>query len=357
MSKEEFIRRTFDLAKKAQGQTWPNPLVGAVIVKNGKIIGEGHHHKSGTDHAEINALKNCTESPEGATIYVNLEPCCHTNKQTPPCAQRLVQEGIKKVVISNLDPNKNVNGKGVKLLKENNIEVETGVLESEGEKINEVFFLSQRLSRPFIHLKLASTLDGKVALPSGESQWITGDKARTKVHEFRSHHQGIIVGAKTARNDNPKLNVRIPNFNGEQPWRIIFTRDGVLNSNLHLLSDELKSKTLIYSHRPINNFPSEQTIIIKSVHEALNDLYSRKLICLMLEGGAELAGEFLKRKLVDRISLFMNPSFIGNGINLLPDLGIQKLSERLKLEGIESSWIGEDLLITGRLRNSLCLQD
>lgn len=351
MNKEEFIRRTFELAKRAQGQTWPNPLVGAVIVKNGKIIGEGYHRKSGSDHAEVDALKNCIESPKDSTIFVNLEPCCHTNKLTPPCAQRLIQEGIKKVVICNLDPNKNVNGKGVQLLSENGIEVEFGILEDEGEKLNEVFFHSQRANRPFIHLKLASTLDGKVAMQDGESQWITGELARSKVHEMRAQHQGIIVGANTVRKDNPKLNVRMPNFNGEQPWRIIFTRKGKLSSDLNLLSDELKSRTLIYSELPIDNFPAEQIILIRDLNDALSDLFSRKMISLMLEGGAELACEFLKLKLVDRISIFLNPSFIGNGINLLPDLGIQKLSERLKLENIESSWIGEDLFMTGRIRN------
>jgi diaminohydroxyphosphoribosylaminopyrimidine deaminase/5-amino-6-(5-phosphoribosylamino)uracil reductase len=351
MSKESYIKKTFELAKKAQGSTWPNPMVGAVIVKNDRIIGEGYHQKSGTDHAEIVALKNCTESPRGATLYVNLEPCCHLNKQTPPCAQRLIQEGIQRVVLSNLDPNKNVNGKGVQLLKDHGIEVETGVLETEGEKLNEVFFLSQRLLRPFVHLKLASTLDGKMAMPNGESQWITGEMARAKVHELRAQHQGIIVGAKTARNDNPKLNVRISQYQGEQPWRIIFTRNGELNSDLQLLSDELKFKTLIYSHVPIKNFPKEQTVLINSLQEALADLYSRKLISLMLEGGAELAAEFFKQRLIDRVSLFMNPSFLGNGLNMLPDLGVTELSKRIQLLDIESNWIGNDILISGRLRN------
>jgi len=351
MNKEYYIQKTFELAKKAQGLTWPNPMVGAVIVKNDRIIGEGQHQKSGTDHAEIVALKNCTESPRGATLYVNLEPCCHTNKQTPPCAQRLIQEGIHKVVLSNLDPNQNVNGKGVQLLKDSGIEVETGVLATEGEKLNEVFFLVQRLQRPFVHLKLASTLDGKVAMPDGKSQWITGEMARAKVHELRGQHQAIMVGAKTVRNDNPKLNVRIPQYQAEQPWRIIFTRNGDLNSDLLLLSDELKFKTLIYSHVPIKNFPKEQTILIKSIQEALADLYSRKLISLMLEGGAELAAEFFKEKLIDRVSLFINPSLLGNGVNSLPDLGVKELSERIKLHDVESDWIGNDLLISGRLRN------
>lgn len=196
MTYETYIQRTFELAKRGLGKTWPNPLVGAVIVKNGKIIGEGYHKRHGLDHAEVDAIKNCTESPEGATIFVNLEPCCHTNKNTPPCAQRLIQEKIKKVVISNLDPNPLVNGQGIQLLKENGIEVEYGILSDLGEKLNEVFFFSQRNKAPFIHLKLASTLDGKISMPNGESKWITGPIAREYVHELRSGVRRLSLGRK-----------------------------------------------------------------------------------------------------------------------------------------------------------------
>jgi diaminohydroxyphosphoribosylaminopyrimidine deaminase/5-amino-6-(5-phosphoribosylamino)uracil reductase len=342
MTPEFFIEKTFELAKQAQGLTWPNPMVGAIFVKNNKIIGSGFHKKAGLDHAEIDALKNCSESPRGSTLYVNLEPCCHTHKTTPPCAQRLIQEGISKVVISNLDPNPEVNGKGVKLLRDHGVEVETGILENKGEKLNEVFFLSQRKKRPFVHLKLASSLDGKIALASGESQWITGEKARSHVHELRSSHQAIVIGAETLRVDNPKLNVRLANYEGVQPLRIILSRSGKLPPEASLFTDELKEKTLVFS----------------SIEEALDNLNQKKVINVLLEGGPTLAGEFLSRGLIDRVSLYLNPSFIGEGPSLLNHFSLSRLKDRVKLTEIETSWFDEDLYLTGRiLRDAICSRD
>lgn len=351
MKHEDYILKTFELAKLGKGLTWPNPLVGAVIVKDGRIIGQGYHHQHGQVHAEVDALNNCSESPEGATIYVNLEPCCHTNKLTPPCAQRLITEKIKKVVICNLDPNPSVNGKGVELLKHNGLEVEHGILSEEGEKLNEAFFYAQRNQLPFIHLKLATTLDGKIAMPNGESQWITGEKSRAFVHELRSLHQGVIAGAETIRADNPKLNVRLPDYSGPQPKRIIFTKSGNLPAQSNIFTDELKQQTLIYSMTTLKlDFPSENIIKIHSLKDAMSDLYSKRLMNLFLEGGANLATSFLKEKLVNRVSLFMNPSFLGNGKSALGDLGLTKLSERPSLTQTESRWIEGDLFISGRIK-------
>lgn len=349
MNSEKYLHRTLELARKGLGHTWPNPLVGAVIVKNDRVIGEGFHRAQGLDHAEVDALKNCSESPVGATVYVNLEPCCHTNKVTPPCAQRLIEEKIKKVVIVNLDPNPHVNGKGVELLKTHGIEVEHGLLREEGEQLNEVFFHAQRTKKPFVHLKLATTLDGKIALPSGESQWITGEKSRALVHELRSHHQAVIVGAQTVRADNPKLNVRIANYQGKQPWRIVFTEKGDLPKDALLFNDELKHQTLVYSKSTLNlKLPSENMIKIDSLTEAMDDLFTRKLMNLFLEGGPTLASTFMKEKLINRVSVFMNPSFLGAGKGALADFGLSSLSERPVLKQIESRWVGDDFYLTGR---------
>jgi len=355
MTEQDLIRKTFSLALKGMGNTWPNPLVGAVIVKEGRIIGEGYHHQQGQDHAEIDALKNCTESPEGSTIYVNLEPCCHTKKTTPPCAQRLIQEKIAKVVISSLDPNPDVNGQGVELLRSHGIEVKHGLLALEGEAINEVFFLSQRKKRPFIHFKGAVTLDGKTAMNNGESQWITGEAARAHVHKLRSLHQGIIVGGETVRKDNPRLNVRLPGYQGKQPWRIVFTQSGNLPANSHLFTDELKHQTIIYTQSDLAfPFPESQIVKIHSLEEALKDLFQKKFVNLMMESGPTLAGAFIKENLIDRISLFQNPSFLGEGKSLFSDLDLINLNQRPRLTQINSEWIGEDHLLTGRL---LCSQD
>lgn len=350
MNDQDFIRRTFELAKKGLGSTWPNPLVGAVIVKDGKIISEGFHSKQGQAHAELDAIQNAKESIRGSTIYVNLEPCCHTNKTTPPCAQRLIAEGFAKVVICNLDPNPSVNGKGVELLKSNGVEVEVGILKEEGEILNEVFFLSQTLRRPFIHFKSASTFDGKTALPSGESQWITGEAARLHVHKLRALHQGIIVGGETLRRDNPKLTVRISGYEGPQPHRIVFTRSGILPSTHHLFSDEYKKQTLIYTEKDLSiNFPSNQVIKIQDITEALTDLQSKKIISLLMESGPGLASEFMKRGFIDRFSLYQNPSFLGEGHGIFQNLGVKNLNERPRLHKMESSWLGDDLYLTGRV--------
>lgn len=355
MNDEALIRRTFELALKGLGTTWPNPLVGAVIVKNGKVIGEGFHRKQGEAHAEIEAIKNAHEDVRGSTIYVNLEPCCHTNKTTPPCAQRLIQEGFKKVVICNLDPNSEVNGKGIELLRKNGIEVQHGLLAEEGEKINEVFFLSQRLKRPFIHFKSAVTLDGKTAMLDGKSQWITGEKARNHVHHLRSQHQGIIVGSETVRKDNPRLTVRIPGHQGGQPYRIVITKSGQLPSENLLFNDEFKHLTLIYTMSDLSfPFPKDQVIKFNELGEILSDLFKRKIINLFLESGSTLASAFLKEGFIDRISLYQSTSFLGQGRDLFSDLNLKNLNYRPHLFQIESKWFDSDHYLTGRLK---CSQD
>jgi len=354
MTKEELIKKTFELARRGHGSTWPNPMVGALIVKDGKIIAEGFHEKKGFPHAEVVAIENAKESVRGSTLYVNLEPCCHTNKTTPPCAQRLIKEGFKKVVICNLDPNPHVNGKGVQLLISNGIEVEWGILNSEGEKLNEVFFLNQKFNRPFIHFKAATTLDGKIAMKNGESQWITSPDSRLDVHKLRSLHQGIIVGGETVRRDNPKLTVRLQDYNGKQPWRIILTKTGFIPDDCHLIQDEHRSLTLIYTEKDLNfSFPSSQVKKITSIKEALDDLLARGINNLLLESGPKLASVFMNQGLIDRISLYQNPSIIGSGYNLFDDLNFKSLNHRPKLTDLESKWIGGDHYLTGRLTCSL----
>lgn len=350
MNDKDFIQKTFELAIKGKGPNWPNPLVGAVVVKNGKIIGEGYHRKYGSHHAEVEAIQSCTESPEGSTIYVNLEPCCHTNKQTPPCTHLLIKEKIKRVVICNQDPNPAVNGKGVEFLRSNGIEVECGVLEEEGEKLNEVFFHAQRNKKPFIHLKLASTLDGKIALPNGESKWITGSTARSHVHRLRSEHQAIMVGAETIRKDNPTLNVRLDQYSGEQPYRIIFTQSGKLPENSTIFSDNFRERTLIFSQVKANfPLPEKNIIYIHQLDEAMDYLFEKKIINLFLEGGPSLASAFMRNNMVQRLSLFMNPSLLGCGKTTLEDFGVTELGARPKLKEIETQWLNGDLLISGRL--------
>lgn len=350
MSDEFYIRRTLELAKCGLGTTWPNPMVGAVIVKDGRLIAEGFHLRAGEDHAELAAIKKASESLEGATIYVNLEPCCHTHKRTPPCAQRLIQEKFKRVVICNLDPNPQVFGKGVELLRGHGILVDHGILADEGEELNEVFFHAQRKNLPFVHLKLASSLDGRIALPTGESQWITGEKAREHVHYLRSQYQAIAIGANTLRKDNPKLNVRLDSFKGPQPTRIVFTESGQVQGNFTLFNDEEKEKTIVYSKSKLNlPLPSENMVLIHQLEEALKDLYQRKIISLMLEGGAKLASQFMQQKLIHRVSHYINPSFLGRGPASMDNYQLQDLNSRPKLKNVKYETLGDDLYLTGRM--------
>ncbi len=355
MKHEELMARTFELAKRGLGTTWPNPLVGAVIVKDGKIISEGHHQFHGGPHAEIAAINNATESLTGATIYVNLEPCCHTNKLTHPCAQKLIEKGFKKVIVCNLDPNPNVNGQGLELLRSHGIEVSHGILKAEGEMLNEVFFTAQRLKRPFIHLKSATTLDGKISLPDGESQWITGQEARLDVHRLRSLHQGIMIGGETLRKDNPRLTVRVPEYQGKQPWRIVLSKSGNLPADHTLFTDEFRHLTLVYTEKDLAfDFPQSQVIKIQSLQDALDDLFQRKIINILAEFGTTLATTFLNLGLIDRISLYQNPSFLGEGRGIFEGLNVKNLNQRFRLTHLESKWVGEDLYLTGRIR---CSQD
>jgi diaminohydroxyphosphoribosylaminopyrimidine deaminase/5-amino-6-(5-phosphoribosylamino)uracil reductase len=355
MTDETFLRRTFELARRGLGTTWPNPLVGAVIVKDGRVIAEGHHVRPGEAHAELAAIESATEPLEDATVYVNLEPCCHTDKRTPPCAQRLIREGVRRVVFANLDPNPAVNGRGVELLRAHGIAVDHGLLAAEGERLNEVFFHSQRRRRPFLHLKVAATLDGKMALPSGESQWITGPEARAYVHELRARHQAILVGGGTVRRDDPRLTVRIPGAAEARPWRIVLTRSGNLPPEARVFTDEHRHRTLVYTHAPLAfPFPAAQVVRVRNLRDVLADLFQRKIICVMLECGPGLASAFLRERLLDRLTLFQSPTIIGQGHAIFEGFTTEALADRPRLTELETRWIGGDQLITGR---TTCLRD
>lgn len=347
----QFMQRAFALSKQANGQNFPNPMVGAVIVREGRIIGEGYHRKYGSHHAEIEAILSSKEEIEGTDIYVTLEPCCHSNKQTPPCAQRLIQEKFKRVFIANLDPNPLVSGRGVKLLQDAGIEVTTGILPELGEEVNEVFFHAQRKQMPFVNLKLAQSLDGRIALLNGESQWITGIEARTHAHHQRALHQAIAVGANTVRIDNPKLNVRLENFQGAQPYRVIFSKSGKFDFSSQLFTDELIDKTILYTYTPVlTPLQSENVVVIKDINDALKDLFQRKIINLYLEGGATLAGEFLSLGLVNRLSLYLAPTLLGEGLPSLRGLKLDHLSERLDLGPMEQQNLGRDIFLTAKFK-------
>lgn len=335
MEHADYMRQAMRLALQAKGQTWPNPMVGCVIVKDGAVIAEGFHRRAGEAHAELDAINNAIAPVRGATAYVNLEPCCHLHKRTPPCAQRLIAEGIKTVVIANLDPHPAVSGGGIALLREAGTEVITDVLVQEGELLNEVFFHNQRTQKPFVHLKFAGTLDGKIAMANGQSQWITGQAARLHAHRLRAEHMAIAVGAQTLRQDDPQLNVRLPGYVGPQPVRLVFSRTGDVPKTAQAFSDADAART--------------QLLVNPDLDAALTELYRQGIVNLLVEGGAGLAGSFLAGGHVQRISHYLNPSYLGQGKSALDDYGLTDLSQRIRLKHVEYTALGEDLHITGRV--------
>ncbi|MDH5581366.1 MAG: bifunctional diaminohydroxyphosphoribosylaminopyrimidine deaminase/5-amino-6-(5-phosphoribosylamino)uracil reductase RibD, partial [Bdellovibrionales bacterium] len=240
-----YMEKAISLAINGRGLVSPNPLVGAVIVKDGKIIGEGFHERAGTDHAEVVAIKNAIEDVSGSTLYCNLEPCCHTDKRTPPCVDLLIEKKIKRVVLCNLDPNPKVCGKGIKLLRAAGIEVELGLLEKEGKKLNETFFKFITSGLPFVHLKMAMSLDGKIALANGKSKWITCEDSRKIVHQMRFDYDAVMIGRETLNKDNPKLTIRDVESFGKCPYRIVMGNPSAMNLDSDLFIDEYKKKTIV----------------------------------------------------------------------------------------------------------------
>ena len=244
ISKEdaEYMKMALELAKKGIGRVNPNPLVGAVIVKNGKIIGEGYHKMFGEAHAEVHAIENAGEETKNATIYVTLEPCSHYGK-TPPCAENIIKAGIKRCVIGSGDPNPEVAGKGIEMLKNSGIEVTENVLKKECDELNQVFFKYIKSKIPYLFLKCGITLDGKIALSNGESKWITNEKAREKVQYYRNKFMGIMVGINTVLYDNPSLTARIEN--GVDPFRIIIDPNLRITEDYNIIKNNSDGKTVI----------------------------------------------------------------------------------------------------------------
>ena len=352
---KEYISKCFKVASKGQGLVSPNPLVGALLVKNGKIIGRGYHKKFGAAHAEVNAIKKSTEDVTGSTLYCNLEPCCHTNKQTPPCVPLIIQKKIKRVVISNPDPNKDVNGKGVKQLREAGIEVISGILEDEGEVLNKFYFKYAQEKLPFITLKIAQSIDGKISLSKKEQTWLTGKESIKFVHKLRSEYDAVLVGANTVKVDDPLLTVR--NVKGRNPIRVIV--DGNLsiptNSKIVHLSDPEKTwiftssnvdekKVKRIADKGINIFRiSNSKGKLLDIKKILKVLAEQKIISILVEGGQKIFSQFLSQNLFDEIIVLQSPKILGKG---LPGI---KLTDLKRLRLVEMNRLGKDIkLVYGK---------
>ena len=349
-----FIKECFKLAKKGTGYVSPNPLVGAVLVKNGKIIGKGYHKKYGAAHAEASAIKNSRADVSGSTLYCNLEPCCHTNKQTPPCVPLIIKKKIKRVVISNLDTNKAVNGKGVKQLREADIEVTTGILEKEGSELNKFYFKNVKQKLPYVTLKVAQSIDGKISSSREEQTWLTGKKSVEYVHKLRSEYDAVLVGAGTIKSDNPQLTVR--KVKGRNPLRVII--DGKLSIPIKskVIESPDANRTIIItsnraSERKIKQIAAKGIKIFKhkassknliSLQSVLKLLAKLKITSVLVEGGSEIYTQFLEKNLFDDIIVLLTPKILGKGIGAF---NIKKM-DRIQLS--EAEKIGEDIKLVYR---------
>lgn len=317
------MKEAIELAKLGNGTTSPNPMVGCVVVKDDLIIGRGFHVRSGEPHAEPNAINDASEDVSGADLYVTLEPCCHTNKKTPPCTNLIIQKKIKRVFVATLDPNPEVSGKGVEILKDAGIEVYVGLLGDEARKLNEVFNKTIISSLPFVHLKLAQTLDGRMSTISGDSKWITDELARKEVHELRLKYDAVMIGKNTLNNDNPSLDIRMGICHKNKiPYRVVIGNPENFNLDSKILNDEFPSKTIVLSTGDLKSAATItlldrgiKVIAYRELSAALRELKFLGLQSILIEGGAQLAEEIISSDLYDRISIYVAPKIVGQGLS------------------------------------------
>lgn len=356
---ERCMTRAISLAKQGEGKTHPNPLVGAVLEKDGKIIGEGFHREYGNLHAEREALLDCKargNSAKGATLFVTLEPCCHFGKQ-PPCTQAIIESGIKKVVVASKDPNPLVAGKGIDELRAHKIEVVEGVLKNESNSLNEIFFHYITKKTPFVALKYAMTADGKIATKTGASKWITNECARKFVHELRNKFSSILVGNETVVRDNPRLTCRIEN--GKNPVRIVCDTHGKFPLDCELAKTANEVRTIVAcaeiadeKKRALETLGVERMFVSKdengkiNLNEVLQKLAAEKIDSVLVEGGAAINFSFLEQKLAQKIYCFVGGKiFGGKAKSAVEGCGIENVSDAfcLRLQGTKN--FGDDILL------------
>ncbi|MCX6779650.1 MAG: bifunctional diaminohydroxyphosphoribosylaminopyrimidine deaminase/5-amino-6-(5-phosphoribosylamino)uracil reductase RibD [Candidatus Magasanikbacteria bacterium] len=352
---KKYLTLALGLAAKARGQTNPNPMVAAVVVKNGKVLGQGYHKKYKGPHAEVEAFKNCKENPKGATLYVTLEPCSHIWKNTPPCVPAIIAAGIKRVVCCTIDPNEKVSGRGIKQLKAAGIQVEVGVLQKEAQELNEAFFCFHQKQRPFVAIKFACSLDGRTATHSGDSKWITNEAAREFSRDLRGQYQAIIVGTNTVLKDDPHLGVRNKKYH--DPLRVILDAELKIKINAQVYRD---NNVLVFAS-PSHDLKKMKQLVQKGIEVVvlkqkqvpikiiLQELTKRKIISLFVEGGAELQGSFQDAKLADKFYIFYAPIIIGGkeSLSAIGGKGTDKVSKALKLKNISIKHFGDNWMIEG----------
>jgi diaminohydroxyphosphoribosylaminopyrimidine deaminase/5-amino-6-(5-phosphoribosylamino)uracil reductase len=343
-------------ARRGLGRTSPNPAVGAVLVKGGRIVGRGHHARAGSPHAEIVAIRQAGGRARGADLYTTLEPCDHFGR-TPPCSLAILEAGVRRVVSGSGDPNPRVNGRGIRRLRRAGVEVEVGVLREACDALNEPWFRYITTGRPHVTLKVAATLDGRIATASGDSRWVTGKEARAHVHRLRDAVDAVLVGSGTALADDPRLTARLPGGRGRDPIRVVLDSGLELPARLRIFRQRSAAPTLVahVTGTPPAR-PPRGVEYVKcrargrrvDLRDLLSRLGRRGITTLLVEGGAEVNRSFLESGTVDRLMLFLAPKLAGGGIAWLGGKGPSRMSEALPLRDLRVQQLGRDLLLSGR---------
>lgn len=342
---KKYMKMAIELAKKGEGTVNPNPMVGAIVVKNGKIIGTGYHKQYGGPHAEVYALAEAGELAKDAEMYVTLEPCSHYGK-TPPCADAIIKAGIKRCIVAMKDPNPLVSGRGLNKMAEAGIEVISGIMESESQNINKVFVKYISKDTPYIFLKTALTLDGKIATSTGDSKWISNDAAREEVQKYRNKYMGIMVGINTVLKDNPRLTARIDN--GIDPYRIVIDPDLVINLDANIIKNNIDKKTIIVSSQENKDTEKYKKLKDKNVkfilihgkefeiYIVMKEIKKLGIDSVLVEGGSKVISHILREKLVDEGVFFIAPKILGdsNAVPIIDGFDVEKMSEAIKLKEI-----------------------
>lgn len=359
MNDEDYMKLALSLARKGLGFVSPNPMVGAVIVKNGRLISRGYHQRFGGNHAEINAIRDAGEDVAGSTLYVTLEPCCHEGK-TPPCINSIIERKIARVVIGTIDSNPLVSCQGINYLKNSGIDVKTGVLENDCRRLNEIFFHYMETGLPFITIKYAQTLDGRIATATGHSQWISSEASLKFVHKLRAEHDAILVGRGTVMKDDPELTVRLAR--GRNPLRVIVDSGLKISQQAKIFRNISSALTLIAtiktpadprfqgladSGAEIVTIDADENggIDLKKLFKRLAE---RKISSVLIEGGAQIITSVLKNNLANRLVTVIAPKIIGSGIEAVGDLHIRNLGSAKKLSIQKVLRRGDDLIVDSR---------
>jgi len=347
-----FMRRALSLARKGWGKTSPNPMVGAVVVKGGRIVGEGYHREAGRDHGEIGAIHGAGErTSKGAILYTNLEPCCHYGK-TPPCVNSIIRAGIKQVVYSIIDLNPLVAGKGVRGLEEHGVETRGGLLASEAEELNEVYLKYMSSGLPFVTIKVAQTLDGRIATRTGDSRWISSETSLRLSHRLRAGYDAVLVGSGTVARDNPQLTVRL--VKGRNPLRVILSSRGELPPGSNQFRLARDSKTVVTTTEEVPSHLAESEIQYWRInhdgsgrvdwHDLLRFAGKKEITGILIEGGSTVITSALRAKIVDKIIIVVAPKLLGQGIETIGDLEINTVGGSLNFQRVKLRRAGPDLI-------------